>query len=79
MLTLYMGNSAVTELFIAFQHSFESLFRSQHYALLDNCCREYIFISDFFMVSGSAAQDLFNSIMGKTVSHFMVNATQVEA
>ncbi|XP_074653909.1 vacuolar protein sorting-associated protein 52 homolog [Tubulanus polymorphus] len=51
--------------------SFESLFRSQHYALLDNCCREYLFVSDFFMVSGSAAQDLFNCIMGKTLSMFL--------
>ncbi|XP_071501789.1 vacuolar protein sorting-associated protein 52 homolog [Diadema antillarum] len=53
------------------KHTFESLFRSQHYALLDNCCREYLFICDFFMVSGSSAQDLFTAIMGKTLSMFL--------
>ncbi|XP_071948062.1 vacuolar protein sorting-associated protein 52 homolog [Antedon mediterranea] len=53
------------------KHTFESLFRSQHYALVDNCCREYLFICDFFMVSGNSAQDLFNSIMGKTLSMFL--------
>ncbi|XP_013412635.1 vacuolar protein sorting-associated protein 52 homolog isoform X2 [Lingula anatina] len=53
------------------KYTFESLFRSQHYALLDNCCREYLFIVDFFMVSGSAAQDLFNAVMGKTMSSFL--------
>ncbi|XP_076824718.1 vacuolar protein sorting-associated protein 52 homolog isoform X1 [Clavelina lepadiformis] len=51
--------------------SFESLFRSQHYALLDTSCREYLFICDFFMISSSAAQDLFNSILGKTLALYV--------
>lgn len=40
---------------------------------MDNCCREYLFIVDFFMVStsGTPAQDLFNNIMGKTLSMFL--------
>ncbi|CAH1787667.1 unnamed protein product [Owenia fusiformis] len=53
------------------KHSFESLFRSQQYALLDNCCREFLFLVDFFMVQQSSAQDLFNAIMGKTLSMFL--------
>ncbi|XP_072015361.1 vacuolar protein sorting-associated protein 52 homolog [Amphiura filiformis] len=53
------------------KHTFESLFRSQHYALLDNCCREYLFVCDFFMVSSNSAQDLFNAILGKTLSMFL--------
>uniref|UniRef100_UPI003AAAD64C vacuolar protein sorting-associated protein 52 homolog n=1 Tax=Centroberyx gerrardi TaxID=166262 RepID=UPI003AAAD64C len=53
------------------QYPYETLFRSQHYALLDNGCREYLFISDFFMVAGNSALDLFNSIMGKTLSMFL--------
>ncbi|XP_064616275.1 vacuolar protein sorting-associated protein 52 homolog [Liolophura sinensis] len=53
------------------RYTFESLFRSLHYALLDNSCREYLFIVDFFIVSGSAAQDLFNVVMGKTLTLFM--------
>ncbi|XP_071821891.1 vacuolar protein sorting-associated protein 52 homolog [Apostichopus japonicus] len=53
------------------KHTFESLFRSQHYALLDNSCREYLFVCDFFMVSLNNAQDLFNAVLGKTLSLFM--------
>ncbi|KAA8591241.1 hypothetical protein FQN60_002184, partial [Etheostoma spectabile] len=54
------------------RYPYETLFRSQHYALLDNGCREYLFLSDFFMVTGNSALDLFNSIMGKTLSMFLV-------
>uniref|UniRef100_A0A8C7HDK1 Vacuolar protein sorting-associated protein 52 homolog n=1 Tax=Oncorhynchus kisutch TaxID=8019 RepID=A0A8C7HDK1_ONCKI len=50
------------------RYPYETLFRSQHYALLDNGCREFLFLSDFFMVAGNSALDLFNSVMGKTLS-----------
>ncbi|XP_054349265.1 vacuolar protein sorting-associated protein 52 homolog isoform X5 [Pongo pygmaeus] len=50
------------------QYPFEALFRSQHYALLDNSCREYLFICEFFVVSGPAAHDLFHAVMGRTLS-----------
>uniref|UniRef100_A0A8V5GYS9 Vacuolar protein sorting-associated protein 52 homolog n=1 Tax=Melopsittacus undulatus TaxID=13146 RepID=A0A8V5GYS9_MELUD len=53
------------------RYPFEALFRSQHYALLDNSCREFLFLSDFFLVSGAAAQELFNSVMGKTLAMFL--------
>uniref|UniRef100_A0A3P8YSE3 Vacuolar protein sorting-associated protein 52 homolog n=1 Tax=Esox lucius TaxID=8010 RepID=A0A3P8YSE3_ESOLU len=53
------------------RYPYETLFRSQHYALLDNGCREYLFLSDFFMVAGNSALDLFNSVMGKTLSLFL--------
>ena len=39
---------------------------------MDNCCREYLFICDFFLVSGTGAQTLFDAIMGKTLSLFLV-------
>ncbi|XP_028819771.1 vacuolar protein sorting-associated protein 52 homolog [Denticeps clupeoides] len=55
------------------RYPYETLFRSQHYALLDNGCREYLFLSDFFMVAGNSALDLFNSIMGKTLGMFLKN------
>uniref|UniRef100_A0A673I917 Vacuolar protein sorting-associated protein 52 homolog n=1 Tax=Sinocyclocheilus rhinocerous TaxID=307959 RepID=A0A673I917_9TELE len=55
------------------RYPYETLFRSQHYALLDNSCREFLFLSDFFMVAGNSALDLFNSIMGKTLSMFLKN------
>lgn len=53
------------------KYNFESLFRSLHFALMDNCSREYLFLVDFFMVSGTAALDLFNAIMGKTLTFFL--------
>ena len=40
---------------------------------MDNCCREYLFLVDFFMVTGSSATDLFHAIMSKTLSLFMVS------
>ena len=60
------------------QYPYETLFRSQHYALLDNGCREFLFLSDFFMVAGNSALDLFNSIMGKTLSMFLVRTSCAE-
>ncbi|XP_077404037.1 vacuolar protein sorting-associated protein 52 homolog isoform X2 [Vanacampus margaritifer] len=53
------------------RYPYETLFRSQHYALLDNGCREFLFLCDFFMVAGNSALDLFNSILGKTLSMFL--------
>uniref|UniRef100_A0A8C3H7A0 Vacuolar protein sorting-associated protein 52 homolog n=1 Tax=Chrysemys picta bellii TaxID=8478 RepID=A0A8C3H7A0_CHRPI len=44
---------------------------SQHYALLDNSCREYLFLCDFFLVTGPSAQELFNAVMGKTLAMFL--------
>lgn len=53
------------------KYPYESLFRSLHFALVDNGCREYLFVSDFFIVTGTAAQDFFNQIFGKTMTMFM--------
>lgn len=50
------------------KYTFEALFRSEQYALVDNACREYLFISEFFMVRGVQAQELFNQIMGRTLT-----------
>ncbi|XP_063702830.1 vacuolar protein sorting-associated protein 52 homolog [Culicoides brevitarsis] len=50
------------------KYPFESLFRSEQYALVDNACREYLFLTEFFMVRGNQAQELFNQIMGKTLT-----------
>ncbi|KAG8199048.1 hypothetical protein JTE90_021061 [Oedothorax gibbosus] len=58
------------------KYTFESLFRSQQYALVDNACREYLFITEFFMVSGRSALELFNSVMGKTLTMFLKNTDQ---
>lgn len=55
------------------QYNFEALFRSEQYALVDNACREYLFVSEFFMVRGPQALELFNQIMGKTLGLLMVS------
>ncbi|KAK2547080.1 Vacuolar protein sorting-associated protein 52-like protein [Acropora cervicornis] len=53
------------------KYSFESLFRSMHFALLDNSCREYLFLADFFMAQNNTAKDLFTAVFGKTLSLFL--------
>lgn len=58
------------------KYTFESLFRSQQYALVDNACREYLFITEFFIVSGRSALELFTSVMGKTLTMFLKNTDQ---
>lgn len=55
------------------QYSYEALFRSEQYALVDNACREYLFGTEFFMVRGAQAQDLFNQVMGKTLNLLIVS------
>lgn len=55
------------------QYTVEALFRSEQYALVDNACREYLFVTEFFMVRAAQAQDLFNQIMGKTLTLMIVS------
>lgn len=59
--------------FIFLQYTFEALFRSEQYALVDNACREYLFVTEFFMIRGAQAQDLFNQILGKTLTLMIVS------
>ncbi|KAH3798933.1 hypothetical protein DPMN_152537 [Dreissena polymorpha] len=39
---------------------------------MDNASREYLFLTDFFMASTTTALDLFNTVLGKTLSIFLV-------
>jgi hypothetical protein len=55
------------------QYPFEALFRSEQYALVDNACREYLFLAEFFIVQGSQALDLFNQVLGKTLNLLVVS------
>ncbi|EDW03829.1 vacuolar protein sorting-associated protein 52 homolog [Drosophila grimshawi] len=55
------------------RNTVEALFRSEQYALVDNACREYLFVTEFFMVRSAQAQDLFNQIMGKTLTLMIKN------
>jgi len=49
------------------KYPFEMLFRSAQFALVDNACREYLFLSELFMVEGQNAQDLFNVVFSKSL------------
>lgn len=55
------------------QYPFEALFRSEQFALVDNSCREFLFICEFFMMGGSAALEFFDQVMGKTLSLLIVS------
>lgn len=55
------------------KYSYEALFRSLQYALVDNGCREYLFTTEFFHVKGGHAQELFDRILGKTLSLLVKN------
>lgn len=55
------------------QYPFEALFRSEQYTLVDNACREYLFLAEFFMVQGKEALALFSQIFGKTMNLLVVS------
>uniref|UniRef100_A0A6M2DQG4 Vacuolar protein sorting-associated protein 52 homolog n=1 Tax=Xenopsylla cheopis TaxID=163159 RepID=A0A6M2DQG4_XENCH len=55
------------------RYPYEALFRSLQYALVDNACREYLFLTELFKVRGTQAQDLFNQILGKTLTLLIKN------
>ncbi|KAK6746746.1 hypothetical protein RB195_000172 [Necator americanus] len=50
---------------------FEALFRSIHLAFVDHCSHEFLFLTDFFMVSGQAAVDLHAKVMGRAIAHLI--------
>ncbi|KAI8427965.1 hypothetical protein MSG28_002279 [Choristoneura fumiferana] len=60
------------------KYSYEALFRSLQYALVDNSCREYLFTTEFFHVKGSHAQELFDRILGKTLSLLVITRRYAE-
>lgn len=55
------------------RYHYEALFRSEQYALVDNACREYLFLTEFFKVRGIQAMDIFNQVMGKTLNLMVKN------
>jgi hypothetical protein len=52
---------------------YEALFRSLIFTLVDNACREYLFLGDFFMAKSNALMDLFHQVMGKTLGQLLVS------
>ncbi|XP_033219438.1 vacuolar protein sorting-associated protein 52 homolog isoform X1 [Belonocnema kinseyi] len=55
------------------RYHYEVLFRSEQYALVDNACREYLFLTEFFKVRCPQAMDVFNQVMGKTLGMMLKN------
>jgi hypothetical protein len=51
------------------RYSMEALFRSHQYALVDNACREYLFITEFFDLRPPQALQLFQIMFAKTTQH----------
>lgn len=52
---------------------YEKLFRSEQYCLMENACREYHFLTEFFMARGDQLQDLFTQVLSKTLHLLTVN------
>ena len=67
--------SLLSLLLLLLQYPYEALFRSVQFALMDNACREYLFVVEFFSLTSSAAQDFFDTIMGKTLAYLLVSLT----
>ena len=40
---------------------------------MDNACREYLFVVEFFGLTPSTAQDFFDTILGKTLAYLLVS------
>ncbi|KAF6208659.1 hypothetical protein GE061_017117 [Apolygus lucorum] len=53
--------------------SYEALFRTEQYALVDNACREFIFITEFFGFKAKIALDVFSQIWGRTLTLIVKN------
>ncbi len=43
---------------------------------MENACREYAFIVEFFMVTGNEAQEMFQLILGKAMNILVKNVDQ---
>ncbi|CAH0393966.1 unnamed protein product [Bemisia tabaci] len=55
------------------RYPFEAIFRSLQYALVDNACREYLFLGEFFMLKPSSALNIFSQVMDKTLNLLFKN------
>lgn len=55
------------------KYSLECIFRGIQFAFLDNACREYLFISEYFMSNTKISQEFFHSIFSKTLDLLFKN------
>lgn len=52
------------------KYPMEAIFRSHQFAVLDNACHEYQFLSEYFILSGKDTLEHFSIVFGKTLSLF---------
>ena len=58
---------------------YEALFRSIVFTLVDNACREYLFLGEFFLQRNPQhLQDLFHLVMGRSLAHVLVSLVNYE-
>jgi len=55
---------------------YESVFRSLLFTMVDNACREYLFLGEFFLQKTHELQDLFHLVMGRSLAHVLVSFRQ---
>lgn len=53
------------------KYPLESIFRSLQFAILDNGCREYVFLSEFFILNPESTEYYFHKVFGKTLDLFI--------
>ncbi|KAJ4437018.1 hypothetical protein ANN_17150 [Periplaneta americana] len=54
------------------------IIETEQYCLVDNACREYLFLAEFFIVQGPQALELFNQILGKTLNLLVITRRYAE-
>lgn len=59
------------------KHSLEAIFRSIQFTFLENACREYLFISEYFMGNSKISLEYFNSIFAKTLDLLLKNIDEL--
>lgn len=52
------------------KYAMEVLFRSHQFAVLDNACHEYQFLSEYFILNSKDTQEHFSIVFGKTLTLF---------
>lgn len=57
-----LKHTLIKIIIIILQYHYEALFRSEQYAIVDNACREYLFLIDFFKARNTQALEIFNQV-----------------
>lgn len=58
------------------KYPLEGIFRSHQFAVLDNGCREYFFLTEFFILNANQAKEHFNIVMSRSLNLFVKAAEE---